>query len=85
VNYVVIFKDNEERAGKRAEFMQEHLAFLRANEEKSLLRRIVIDVGVIAGDRGHEDASETLCAATLGRTASDPLELVICRIKRPIQ
>jgi hypothetical protein len=31
MDYAVLFEDNEEKAGKRAEFMKEHLAFLRSN------------------------------------------------------
>ena len=34
MDYVVVFADNEERAGKRAEFMKEHLAFLRAHAKQ---------------------------------------------------
>ena len=34
MDYVVIFADNDEKAGKRAEFMKDHLAFLRANAER---------------------------------------------------
>jgi uncharacterized protein YciI len=30
LDYVVMFEDNEHKAGKRAEFMKEHLAFLRS-------------------------------------------------------
>jgi len=29
-----MFEDNEEKAGKRAEFMKDHLAFLRSNAER---------------------------------------------------
>lgn len=31
MDYAVMFEDNEEKAGKRAEFMKDHLAFLRSN------------------------------------------------------
>jgi len=31
VDYAVFFQDNEAQAGKRMEFMKEHLAFLEAN------------------------------------------------------
>ena len=34
MNYAVLFEDNDEKAGKRAEFMTEHLAFLRSNGEQ---------------------------------------------------
>jgi uncharacterized protein YciI len=34
MDYVVLFEDNEEKAGKRGEFMKEHLAFLRAHAEQ---------------------------------------------------
>ena len=34
MDYVVVFVDNEEKAGKRAEFMNGHLAFLRAHAEE---------------------------------------------------
>ena len=30
MDYAVMFEDNEEKAGKRGEFMKEHLAFLRS-------------------------------------------------------
>jgi uncharacterized protein len=30
LDYAVMFEDNEEKAGKRGEFMKEHLAFLRS-------------------------------------------------------
>ncbi|MGE4247879.1 MAG: YciI family protein [Parvibaculaceae bacterium] len=32
MDYAVIFADNEEKSGKRAEFMKEHIAFLRAHD-----------------------------------------------------
>lgn len=31
VDYAVMFEDNDDKAGKRAEFMKEHLAFLRSH------------------------------------------------------
>ena len=31
MDYAVMFEDNDDKAGKRAEFMKEHLAFLRMN------------------------------------------------------
>ncbi|MGE3872694.1 MAG: YciI family protein [Parvibaculaceae bacterium] len=31
MDYAVIFEDNEEKSGKRAEFMKKHLAFLSAH------------------------------------------------------
>ena len=34
MNYAVLFEDNDEKAGKRAEFMREHLAFLRSNADQ---------------------------------------------------
>jgi uncharacterized protein YciI len=34
LDYAVLFEDNDEKAGKRAEFMKEHLAFLRSNAEQ---------------------------------------------------
>jgi uncharacterized protein len=33
MDYAVLFEDNDEKAGKRAEFMTEHLAFLRLHAE----------------------------------------------------
>lgn len=34
MDYIVMFEDNEEKAGKRAEFMKDHLAFLGVHAEK---------------------------------------------------
>jgi uncharacterized protein YciI len=34
LDYAVMFEDNEEKAGKRAEFMKDHLAFLRTKAEQ---------------------------------------------------
>ena len=31
MDYTILFEDNEEKAGKRMEFMKEHLNFLEAN------------------------------------------------------
>jgi uncharacterized protein YciI len=36
VDYAVMFEDNEDKASKRAEFMKEHLAFLRAKAAQVL-------------------------------------------------
>jgi uncharacterized protein YciI len=30
MDYIVLFEDNEEKSGKRQEFMKEHLAFLKS-------------------------------------------------------
>lgn len=32
MDYAVMFEDNEEKAGKRGEFMKEHLAFLKSKQ-----------------------------------------------------
>jgi uncharacterized protein YciI len=34
LEYAVMFEDNEEKAGKRSEFMKEHLAFLKSKAEQ---------------------------------------------------
>jgi uncharacterized protein len=34
LDYAVLFEDNEEKAGKRGEFMKEHLAFLKSKAKR---------------------------------------------------
>lgn len=34
MDYAVLFEDNDEKAGKRAEFMKEHLVFLKSKAKQ---------------------------------------------------
>jgi uncharacterized protein YciI len=69
MDYAVLFEDNDDKAGKRAEFMKEHLAFLRSH------------AGEISAAGPLKDAETGLPAGGLWLVHADSRQAVVALIE----
>lgn len=69
MDYAVLFEDNDNKAGKRAKFMKEHLAFLRSH------------AGAISAAGPLKDAETELPAGGLWLVRAESREAVVALIE----